>query len=122
MLLEEDAEDEIVGYMKSACSKFRHCKEDIFTRDDTLKQFTADLSEVVIDIITELMLTEWLKPQLHNSDLLESRLNTKDFTEYSPAKLILEMRNLYEASEIHSRRMRTEYSFDYGNIAETTSS
>lgn len=117
-LLEEDAEEELIGYMKSACAIFKQCKEDLKNRDDNLKEFSADLSEMVIDIITETMIVQWLKSQLYNTELLESRLNTKDFTEYSPAKLILEMRNLYESALSNARRMRIEYTYDYDEVAK----
>lgn len=119
-LLEEEAEEEIIGYMKSACSVFKQCLKDLQSRDDETKEFEADLNDTEINIIAETMVTEWLKSQLYNTELLESRLNTKDFTEYSPAKLILEMRNLYESTLSNAKNMRIEYTYDYDDVAKTT--
>ena len=120
-LLQEEAEEELIGYMKSACATFKQSKEDLNIRDDITQEFQSDLSDTVIDIITELMITQWLKSQLYNTELLESRLNSKDFTEYSPAKLILEMRNLYESTLSRTRNMCIEYTYDYDEVAKTSS-
>ena len=74
--------------------------------------------EDMIDIISECMITEWLKPKIYSDELLESRLNTKDFTEFSPAKLIEHTRYVYEMSENNSRAMVNNYTFSHDDVAE----
>ena len=88
-LLPEDREEVIMFYLNSARSKFyKKCKHDLLDVDTENKLFLDTLTIDEIDILSEIMIVEWLSPQIYSDELLESRLNTKDFTEYSPAKLI----------------------------------
>lgn len=94
--LSEDYRSEIVdGYMKRAISNFRkNCKYDLIsTQDDDLRQINVDVSEDDMDelaeIISEGMVVQWLKPYVYKQENLESVMNTRDFTMYSPAELLL---------------------------------
>lgn len=121
MLLEEDREDILYIYMTSVCRKvFKTVMPyvDLSDRNEDTKEFNNDINDDVIDIIAECMITEWLKPQMYSDELLESRLNTKDFTEYSPAKLIEQMRYVYEMSKKESNVIINNYTFSHGDIAE----
>lgn len=62
------------------------------------------------------MIVEWLSPQIYNDELLESRLNTKDFTEYSPAKLIEQINIVYKESKKRVKYMIIQYTYEHGNI------
>ena len=97
MLLPEDREEILSKYLRAACRKIsnKFKKYVDLTRDDNLQEFEASIDEDVIDILAEVMVYEWLKPQMYSNELLESRLNTKDFTEFSPAKLIENIRLVY---------------------------
>lgn len=121
MLLEEDREDVLYIYMTSVCRKvFKTVMPyvDLSDRNEDTKEFNNDIDDDVIDIIAECMITEWLKPQMYSDELLESRLNTKDFTEYSPSKLIEQMRYVYEMSKKESNVIINNYTFSHGDIAE----
>lgn len=120
-LLNEEREKIISIYMTAVCRKIqKKCKKyvDLSDRDDSLQQFNTDIDEDMIDIISECMITEWLKPKIYSDELLESRLNTKDFTEFSPAKLIEHTRYVYEMSENNSRAMVNNYTFSHDDVAE----
>ena len=44
----------IIGYMKSACTKFaKVCEIDVYDRDDEIQEFNCNLDDEIIDIITE---------------------------------------------------------------------
>lgn len=121
MLLEEDREDILYIYMVSVCKKVAKTVKpyvDLLDSNKEAKEFNKDIDEDIIDIIAECMITEWLKPQMYSDELLESRLNTKDFTEYSPAKLIEQMRYVYEMSKKESKVAINNYTFSHGDIAE----
>ena len=84
-----DREDILEGYMVSACVKFNKvCLVDLYDRNNDSKQFNNDLDDEIIDIITENMLVEWLKPKLLSTENLENALSTKDFSLFSPANLL----------------------------------
>lgn len=79
----EDKQAIVDGYMKRACSSFSEvCKQDIVNGDDENRVFTFEDSttageiEEIIDIVTDGMLVQWLRPHLYNQENLRNQLNT----------------------------------------------
>lgn len=79
----EDKQAIVDGYMKRACSSFSElCKQDIVNGDDENRVFTfkdsttAGEIEEIIDIVTDGMLVQWLRPHLYNQENLRNQLNT----------------------------------------------
>ncbi|WP_418434162.1 hypothetical protein [Anaerotignum lactatifermentans] len=106
-----------VKYMKAACLKFRKiCKADLTQFDDSERVFLADIDDEVIDIVSDGMVVEWLKPYRNNADNLENILNTKDFTMYSSANLLAQTREALSEAEKHFIQRMREYSFDHGDL------
>lgn len=121
MLLENEREDILETYLIAACRKAaRKVRKyvDLLDMDKETKEFNDDIDADLIDIIAECMITEWLKPQMYSDELLESRLNTKDFTEYSPAKLIEHIRYVYQMSEKASLVAINNFTFSHDDVAE----
>lgn len=120
---ETDRVATVDGYMKRALSAFRkNCKYDLFTTgDDTVRVFSVDIPESdideIADIVSEGMLVQWLKPFVYKQELLENVLNTKDFTTYSPAELLMRVGNAYsKAQKDYAQKIR-EYSFNHGDLS-----
>lgn len=130
----------IDGYMKRAIAAFKHiCEYDFTTTgDDNVREFNIlvkeedqtgelqrqldeklaeDLDEVV-DIISEGMLVQWMKPYTYKQESLESVLNTKDFTTYSPAELLMRIGNAYAAARKDFTNMMREYSYNHGDLTD----
>lgn len=110
------------GYMKRAITAFRSiCKYDLVTTaDDLTREFDVevepeDLDELV-DIVSEGMLVQWMKPYTYRQDLLENALSTKDFTTYSPAELLNRVRGAYAAAQKDFTQMMREYSYNHGDL------
>lgn len=123
MLLQEDREDILKLYLNAVCRKIhRKVKNyvDLKNRDNETQEFIDDIDDDMIDIIAECMITEWLRPKIYSDELLESRLNTKDFSEYSPANLIHQIREVFQMSEKASLVAINNYSFSHDDIAELT--
>lgn len=55
MLPEEDLENMLHGYLMSAIAKHRKCEHDLSDRDEELKQFNFDLSDLEIEILSILI-------------------------------------------------------------------
>lgn len=111
------------GYMKRACAQFNKiCKYDLNDRDDILRQFNFDVAEEdadeIIDIISEGMLVQWMKPYVYRQENLEAVLNTKDFTSYSPAELLLRISNAYAKAQKDYTNMIREYSYSHGDLTD----
>lgn len=119
-MLLEDREEIVLGYMKRSCAKFsRLCLIDLLDIDEESEQFNQTLDEEVIDIITEGMIVEWLKPKLYTLENLRNVLNTKDFNMYSPANLLSQIRETYNESKSEFKSLMKNYSHYYGNVGDS---
>lgn len=111
--------DIMVALLDSACRRFnRICAQDLSDRDDETETFNIDLSDEEIDIITEQMVVEWLKPILNDTDNLHNRINTKEYTSISPANMLLAIKDSYAMSRGHARSLMIRYSYLNSNIEE----
>ena len=77
-------QDMIDGYMKRACAQFRKmCQYDLASYDDINREFSVEIPddelETIIDIISEGMVVQWLKPYSYNAENYENVLNTHVF-------------------------------------------
>ena len=111
------------GYMKRACAIFNHvCKYDLVTRDDKLRELACDIPEdeldEIVEIVTEGMCVEWMKPYFYRADNLENILNTTDFTAYSPAELLYRITNAYHEAKRDFINMQREYSYNHGDLED----
>ena len=99
------------------------CKYDLSTTgDDIIREFDVnipdeDLDEIA-DIVSEGMLVQWMKPYTYKQESLESVLNTKDFTTYSPAELLMRIGNAYAAARKDFTNMMREYSYNHGDLTD----
>lgn len=118
-----DRNSVVDGYMKRACSQFNKiCKHDLLTFDDAVREFAADIPEdeleEIIDIVSEGMLVQWMKPYFYRADNLENVLNTRDFSAYSPAELLYRITNAYNAAKKDFTNMMREYSYNHGDLSD----
>jgi hypothetical protein len=109
----------VIGFMKSACTKFaKVCEINLYDRNEAEKCFNNVLDEEIIDIITENMLVEWLKPKVLFSDNLSNVLNTKDFSMYSPANMLKELRETLAYLKKSARGLVNNYSFAHSEVGK----
>lgn len=119
----DDRTSTIDGYMKQSISGFKKvCQYDIGEHDDIIREFTVDFDEAdadeIVDIISEGMLIQWLKPYVYKQELLENVLNTADFSTYSPAELLLRVGNAYAKAQRDYTQMVREYSYNHGDLSD----
>lgn len=121
---ETDRNYMVDGFMKRALSAFRkNCKYDLFTTgNDEDRTFNVDIPDddltEIADIVSEGMVAQWLKPYVYKQEILENVLNTKDFSTYSPAELLLRVGNAYEKAQTDFRNMVREYSYNHGDLSD----
>lgn len=123
--LEDNTRTEVVdGYLRRAVTAFKkNCKYDFFTtRDDDSREFLTDIQDEdldeLVDIISEGMLVQWLKPYVYQQELLQNVLNTRDFTQYSPAELLMRVGNAYAKAQKDYTQMIREYSYNHGDLTD----
>ena len=117
--LDENSRNEVVdGYMHK-----KVCKYNFSTvKDDENRLFNLEIPddtlEEIIDIVSEGMVTYWLKPYVNKQEILENVLNTKDFVTYSPAELLLRVSNAYKDTHKQYMNMIREYSYNHGDLTD----
>ena len=121
-LPDEDQEEIVDGYLKRAVSAFKHvCAYDLSSSaNDTDRTFDIDINEAdmdeLVDIISEGMLVQWLKPYLYRQEILTNVLNSRDWTTYSPAELLTRVGKAYEKVQKDYTQMIREYSYNHGDL------
>ena len=114
----------IDGYMKRAIAAFRHINPyDLSsTADDNIREFNVDIPaeeiDELVDIISEGMLAQWMKPYTYKQENLEMALNTRDFTTYSPAELLNRISSAYAKVHKDFVIMMREYSYNHGDLTD----
>lgn len=111
------------GYMKRSLAAFdKVCKYDLSSYDDIIRELDTDIPsnelDEIIDIVSEGMLIHWMKPYVYRQENLENVLNTRDFTTYSPAELLLRISNAYAKVQKDYTNMIREYSYSHGDLSD----
>lgn len=114
----------IDSYMKRAIAAFKKvCKYDLTTTaDDVVREFDVDIDasdlDEIIEIVSEGMLVQWMKPYTYKQENLENVLNTRDFTTYSPSELLMRISATYAAVRKDFTNMMREYSYNHGDLTD----
>lgn len=112
------------GFMKRALTSFKkNCKYDFLSaQDDKIREFNIDVPigdiDELAEIISEGMIVQWLKPYTFKQESLENVLNTRDFTTYSPAELLLRIGNVYKDAKKNYTQLIREYSYNHGDLSD----
>ena len=76
-----------------------------------------DLGEI-IDIVSDGMVVQWLKPYTYKQENLENMMNTTDLSSYSPAELLKQVVNAYTLCRKEFGAKMKEYSYRHGNLSD----
>lgn len=116
-MTQSDFEDIAIKYLDSATSKFFNCKTDL-TRDDNMKEFANNLTRTELEIISILMVIEWLSPMIHDTKLLKQVLTDRDFKVYSQQQHLKGITALkdYLKGEVNALISNYTYSDGIGNL------
>ena len=124
MQLQEENRTAIVdGFLKRAVPKFaKVCRYNLTECDDGARVFLADIPadglDEIVDIVSEGMLEQWMKPYVYRQENLENILNSRDFTTYSPAELLLRVGNAHAKVQRDYTNMIREYSYNHGDLSD----
>lgn len=118
-----ERQEVIDGYLKAAVTMFRkNCRHDLFTtQNDVDRTFDIDVDDAdadeLVDIISQGMVMQWMRPFLFRQENLENLMNTRDFTLYSPANLLLRIGEAYKSVSKEYTQMIREYSYNHGDLS-----
>lgn len=111
MLPEEDLENMLHGYLMSAIAKHRKCEHDLSDRDEELKQFNFDLSDLEIEILTILMTREWISQHLNSVVNVMQVFGGKEEKWFSQASHIKELREMDDRLRLEAQQLSRDYSY-----------
>ena len=117
-----DRNGSIDSYMKRSAAQFNKvCKYELLTFDDAVRELAVDIPDVdlveIVDIVATGMVVQWLQPYMFKSENLENILNTADYSMYSPAELLLRVREVYQMAQRDFKNMIKDYSYDHGDLS-----
>ena len=115
MLPEEDLESMLHGWMVSAIAKHRKCEHDLSDRDDLDKQFSTDLSDLEIEILSIMMVREWVSQQLHSVTLTLQAFSGKETSFFSQSAHMKELKALDEALKLEAQQLSRDYTYTDNN-------
>lgn len=110
-LPEEDFESMLHGWLTSAIAKHRKCTHDLSDRDDELRQFNVDLTDIEQEILAILMVREWLAPQLNSVTLTSQVFGGKEEKFYAQANHLSELRELDERLRLEAQQLSRDYTY-----------
>ena len=113
-----DLEDTLHGYLVSAISQFRRCKNDLSDRDDELRQFNTDLLDVEQEILAILVARAWLQPQLQSTLLTAQVFSDKEQKYYAQSNHLSTLMELDEKLKLEAQKLSRDYSFSSGSYWE----
>lgn len=96
-LTEEELNIELKMLLRTALAKFIN-KKDIIA-DYDMECFNRVLDDLEIEILAYGMVVSWLTPKINNIELLKQSLSSKDFTFYSQANHLKEIKELKSDAE-----------------------
>ena len=117
-LPEEDLEEMLHNHMLSAIAKHRQCDHDLSDRDEELKQFNSDLTDLELEILAILMLREWISVRLHSVTNVLPVFSGKETKWFSQAAHIAELRAMDEALKLEAQQLSRDWTYtnnDYFN-------
>lgn len=115
---------QIDAFMKMAISAFKKiCKYDLTTTaDDNIREFEVEIEpedlDEIVDIVSDGMIVQWMKPYTYKQENLENALSTRDFSTYSPAELLHRIGSAYAAARKEFTNKMREYSYDHGDLTQ----
>lgn len=100
------------NYLLSSIVDFQHsCKFDLTDYDLDNNTFNIELDNEVIEILALGIAYHWLSTQSLNRQNLKNMIHNKDYTSYSPANLLKEIRTLRDDIEKEYKGKINMYSF-----------
>lgn len=111
---DEDLHQEFYQYMRSAITRFTSSKVNLQDRDDGAKQFNTDLTDTEQEIISLLMVVQYLTPKINSTENLRPKMSDREYKEYSKANHLSEMRKLKKDMESEAHSLIGTYSYSNG--------
>lgn len=111
-LSDDDLANEFRGWLSTAISHFRKCKNDLSDRDDELGTFNIDLLDIEKEILAILVAKAWLTPQLNSALLTRQMFGGKEEKFYSQKEHLTGLENRNENLTLEAQRLHNQYTYE----------
>lgn len=102
-------------YRFSAGIKFKKCSK-INNRDEEARAFNQKLTDEELEILSSLMVLEWIKPRVNSIELLEPTMSTKDYQTFSNANHLNSLQALLKTTRNDVDRMIVSYTYSTNDL------
>lgn len=99
------------GYLISAVSKFYKCTSDLSDRDEVIKKFNTVLSDLDIEILSLLMVVEWISPQLNSTEYTLQFIGGKNQKFYAQSNQLMQLQALENNSRLKAKKLISNYTY-----------
>ena len=110
-LTDTEIRQECAKWLSSAIAKFRRCKNDLSQRDDELETFTVELLDVEIEILSTLMVSEWLAPQLNSVLYTSQFFGGKEERWFAQANQLDKLMTLKGNNDVEAKKLMRDYGY-----------
>ena len=100
-----------LSYLKRAINKFIDCKQDLTDRSDTTSLFNITLTVLEIEILGNMMIVEWLNPQIRTTNLIKQAMGDKDFKISSQANHLEKLLVLKKDIKKDIKELKNDYKY-----------
>ena len=98
-LNDDDVIQACLNWMLAALPKIRKMTSDLTDRDDEIMEFNCDLTETEIEVIANMMVAEWLQPQVYSQKNINQMYGGKEEKYYSQASHLSELKLLLQRKQ-----------------------
>ena len=108
-LSNEDAADIMFDYLLSAMAKFTKCRKDLDDFDQLSMSFNFKLTNREIEILSALMVVEWLTPFINSTQNTRQYFGSKEEKFFSQKNFLEGLENLQNNWIITSKKLIRDY-------------
>lgn len=112
IMTDDEIEEYLYDFLISAIPKFYICRVDLNDKDDELKEFNNDLSDLEIEILSNYLLLDYLdSTYIRTSTLLKVSLSSNDFHAYSPANMLDKLLSIHSSLLSENEGLLSRYAW-----------
>lgn len=112
MMTPKEVDDYLYDFLNSAISKFYICRTDLNDRDEDLKEFNNDLSNLEIEILSNYLLLEYLdSTYIRTPTLLKVSLSSNDFHAFSNANQLDKLLSMHQTLLSENEGLLSRYAW-----------
>ena len=110
--LDDDSLGEmLLGWLNSAIVRIRRCQHDLSKRDDEILEFSEDLSDIEIELLSMGMVDAWVSQYLNSTENVLQLIGGKEEKYYSQASHMAEIRTIKEENSREMNRLHNYYTY-----------